>query len=52
MALGINTPRIVCHRNSDGTYTATLYIEGRWWAARSGYISPAAARRDMRKTYL
>jgi hypothetical protein len=52
MPLKINSSRIRCHKAADGTWTATLYIEGRWHAQMAGFTSQASARSGIRARYL
>jgi hypothetical protein len=52
MPLGIFPPKITCHQEADGTWTATLFIEGRWHAQIKGCASRAEARREISRKYL
>jgi hypothetical protein len=52
MSLMINSPRIRCHKATDGTWTATLYIEGRWHAQMHGFASQSQARNAIQARYL
>jgi len=52
MPLGIFPPEITCHQETDGTWTATLFIEGRFYAQIKGFASRAAARREIGRRYL
>lgn len=52
MALGISSPKVVAHREADGTWTGTLYIEGVWHAQMRGFASASKARRAIRQRYL
>ena len=36
----------------DGTWTATLYIQGKWWAQMAGFASRTTARAAIRRKYL
>jgi hypothetical protein len=47
-----NSPKIKAHKASDGTWTATLYISGQWWAQMAGFASSSAARAAIRRKYL
>ncbi len=52
MPLGIFPPKIKAHREADGTWTATLFIEGRWHAQMKGFASATEARAAIGKRYL
>lgn len=52
MPLTVYSPRVDVHRATDGTYTATLYIEGRWYAQMTGFATAPEARRAVRRKYL
>lgn len=52
MPFSIHSPRIACHQEADGSWVATLYIEGKWWAQMCGFSSRSAARKAIQKKYL
>jgi hypothetical protein len=52
MSMSVSSPRIRCHKATDGTWTATLYIEGRFHAQAAGFGSQAEARGFIRSKYL
>ncbi len=52
MALAIHSPRIKAYRETDGTWTATLWIEGVWHAEMRGFASANEARTAIRRRYL
>jgi hypothetical protein len=52
MSMTVSSPVIRCHKETDGTWTATLYVEGRWHAQAKGFASQAEARKHMRDKYL
>lgn len=45
-------PKIKCHKEPDGTWTATLYISGVFHAQMKGFTTPSEARAVMREKYL
>lgn len=45
-------PKIKAHREPNNTWTATLYIEGRWYARMTGFASASSARAAIRKEYI
>lgn len=52
MALSIHSPRVITHRETNGTWTATLYVQGVWHAQLTGFATSAAARKEIRHRYL
>lgn len=52
MALGIAPPRVRTHREADGTWTGTLYIEGRWHGQLRGFATASEARAAVRRHFL
>ena len=52
MPLVVLPPRIVAHQEADGTWTASLYVEGRLHAQMKGFATSAEARAAIRERYL
>ncbi len=52
MALAIHSPKIKAHREVDGTWTATLWVEGVWHAQMKGFTTANEARTAIRRRYL
>lgn len=48
----IHPPHIATHREEDGTWTVTLWVQGVWHAQLHGFASAAAARAAIRRRYL
>lgn len=51
MSLAIHAPKIRCHKETDGTWTATLYIRSVWHGQVTGCATPAEARAAIRRKY-
>jgi len=47
-----HAPKIKAHRAADGTWTATLWVQGVWHAQLTGFGSAAEARATIRRRYL
>ncbi len=52
MALAIHSPKIKTCREPGGTWKATLWIEGVWYAQMGGFASRHEARAAIRRRYL